>query len=164
MNNIPFSARTNAVACSKNRYCALIGALLLVSTACATASSSPGVTAQPSAAVPGRETRDVVSVKDFGARGDNAGNDAGAIQSAIDSLGPRGGKVYLPKGRYLIGTTRLSIVNNSTQLMGDGGDFDETAATDAPSLIRYTGKGAAITIGSAGMRPGCTVSSSGIWK
>ena len=130
----------------------LLGALMAVA-ACHAPAASPASTTNPqSTGSQVRETRDIVSVTDFGARGNDLLNDAAAIQAAIDSLGTRGGKVYLPNGKYFIGTTGLSIVNNSTQLIGDGGDFDETEATDAPTLIRYTGKGAAITIGSASMK------------
>jgi hypothetical protein len=97
------------------------------------------------------KSRDVVNVREFGARGDNATNDAAAIQAAINALGASGGVVYLPKGAYFIGAIALTITSNSTQLVGAGGDFDETSATDAPTMIRYTGTGSAISVGSARM-------------
>ncbi|MDF2714897.1 MAG: right-handed parallel beta-helix repeat-containing protein [Paenibacillus sp.] len=47
------------------------------------------------------------------AAGDNATNDAGAIQSAINSLNTTGGVVYFPRGTYLVGTS-LTIPSNVT--------------------------------------------------
>lgn len=51
---------------------------------------------------------ETVSVKDFGALGNGTADDTVAIQAAIDALNGtddtnvKGGKVYLPKGRYVI--------------------------------------------------------------
>lgn len=48
---------------------------------------------------------DVVSVKDFGAKGDGATNDAAAFQAAIDYCEAQGGgTVFVPRGRYMIGS------------------------------------------------------------
>lgn len=48
---------------------------------------------------------DVVSVKDFGAKGDGATNDAAAFQAAIDYCEAQGGgTVFAPRGRYMIGS------------------------------------------------------------
>lgn len=43
-----------------------------------------------------------VNVKDFGAIGDGATNDATAIQSAIDSVKITGGTIYFPTGTYVV--------------------------------------------------------------
>lgn len=47
---------------------------------------------------------DTISVKDFGAVGDGVTNDTAAFQAAIDSLGGAG-QVYVPPGRYYLGST-----------------------------------------------------------
>ena len=53
--------------------------------------------------------REIVSVKDFGARGDGVTDDTPAIQSAISSvIGPNGGGLYFPKGTYML-TDKLYI-------------------------------------------------------
>jgi len=96
--------------------------------------------------------RGVLSARDFGAVGDDSRNDAAAIQAAIDSLGRVGGIVYLPAGKYFIGTTGLRITENHVELRGAGSHFAETTTVDAPTLIRYTGTGSAVTLGSPGMR------------
>jgi len=66
--------------------------------------------------------RDVISVKDFGAKGDNTTDDTAAIQAAIDSIkgtDPTGGGVVkLPKGIYR--TSRPLIIYSNVCLMGDG--------------------------------------------
>lgn len=48
------------------------------------------------------ESRDVVSVLNFGAKGDGKTDDTKAIQRAMDSFGKRGGTVYVPNGTYLV--------------------------------------------------------------
>lgn len=48
------------------------------------------------------KARDIVNVRDFGATGDGVTNDTAAIQAAIDSLGILGGRLYIPRGTYLV--------------------------------------------------------------
>lgn len=63
--------------------------------------------------------RDRMSAKDFGALGNDAGNDAPAIQAAINALSALGGgELYFPRGIYRI-TTSLVMAANVT-LIGDG--------------------------------------------
>lgn len=53
------------------------------------------------------------SVRDFGARGDGVTDDTAAFQSAMESLGKRGGTVSVPVGTYLI-RTHLAVPANVT--------------------------------------------------
>ena len=62
--------------------------------------------------------KDVVSVKDFGAVGDNTANDTVAIQAAITSLSS-GGTVYFPAGTYKCDGV-LTISNANVRLLGVG--------------------------------------------
>jgi hypothetical protein len=48
------------------------------------------------------ESVDVVSVTDFGAKGDGKTDDTQAFQKAMDSFGTKGGAVYIPRGVYLL--------------------------------------------------------------
>ncbi|SOD30557.1 Pectate lyase superfamily protein [Variovorax sp. YR752] len=53
---------------------------------------------------------DVVSVKDFGAKGDGSTDDTAAIQAAINSFSS-GGTLYFPAGTYMISSQLNSTVN-----------------------------------------------------
>lgn len=53
------------------------------------------------------------SVKDFGAVGDGVVNDAGAIQSALNSLKNTGGIIYFPTGTYKMSTAVLFYSNQT---------------------------------------------------
>ncbi len=55
-------------------------------------------------------------VRDFGAVGDGAADDTGAIQKAIDAAAERGATVFLPAGVYLVSTLKL---RSHTGLKGD---------------------------------------------
>lgn len=84
---------------------------------------------------------EIVSVKDFGAQGNDSSNDTAAIQAAIDSLGANGGTVYFPPGVYRIARTvgvndrwGLKITGNNVTLLGSGATlrrFDTNISTYA---------------------------------
>lgn len=50
---------------------------------------------------PHPESADVVSVLDFGAKGDGKTDDTPSFQEALNSFGTKGGTVYVPGGTYL---------------------------------------------------------------
>ena len=58
-----------------------------------------------------------LNVKRFGAKGDGIHNDTLAIQSAIIAC-PKDGRVYIPRGKYLI--TSIFLKDNLTLELGDG--------------------------------------------
>lgn len=58
------------------------------------------------------------NVKDFGALGNGIADDASAIQAAINAAAVNGGRVYIPHGIYLIGSTLQSYSN--VGMFGDG--------------------------------------------
>lgn len=63
--------------------------------------------------------RDYVSVKDFGAVGNDVADDTAAIQAAIDSISGVGGVVYFPPGTYKV-TSQLNITKDNIYLKGSG--------------------------------------------
>lgn len=67
---------------------------------------------------------DVVSVKDFGARGDGATNDTAAIQAALDAVAARGGgTVQVPAGTYVVAPSGVATwlrVGSDTTVRGEG--------------------------------------------
>ena len=71
------------------------------------------------------EARKIVSIKDFGAKGDGIADDSLAIQGALNSLRETGGEVFFPTGTYLINNPiifysnmRLNFAKNATILRG----------------------------------------------
>jgi hypothetical protein len=81
-----------------------------------------------------------LSVKQFGAYGDNSHDDTTAIQAAITAGGP-GGKIWFPVGVYLVSTT-LAVAANDLWLTGAGsGDLHDFGGTQiiAPCIIRWNG-------------------------
>ena len=70
---------------------------------------------------------DLISVKDFGAKGDGTSDDTTAIQAAIYYAQTNGGVVYLPGGTYIISSTLTITMNTATSnpltrpsMRGDG--------------------------------------------
>ena len=61
--------------------------------------------------------QDVVSVKDFGAVGDEVTDDTAAIQAAFDHAAQTGKAVYFPAGKYLVSQIAVS---KSVSFFGDG--------------------------------------------
>jgi hypothetical protein len=81
-----------------------------------------------------------VSVKDFGAVGDNSTDDTAAIQNAINSLSVNG-SLYIPKTSTAYLTTATLTVTKPIRIYGDG----------VGSLIRKTTAGDALHIDGTGV-------------
>lgn len=58
-------------------------------------------------------------VRAFGAAGDGTADDTGAVQSALDSVGTRGGLVLFPQGAYRV-TAPLAVSSDYVTLRGIG--------------------------------------------
>ena len=74
-----------------------IGKVLAATGATTAATYTPPVRARGSA---------MISVKDYGAKGDGANDDTTAFQAAVNALPSTGGTVYVPPGDYVIDPTR----------------------------------------------------------
>jgi hypothetical protein len=79
------------------------------------------------------------SVKSFGAQGDGATDDTGAIQSAIDAASEKGGVVFFPQGTYRT-TAALECRAHHVALCGVGGASSIRAVGDFDTL-RFVGPG-----------------------
>lgn len=85
---------------------------------------------------------DVVNVKDFGAVGDGVADDSAAIQSAINyalSVTSASKVVYVPSGRYIIGTRLIANVpnlafENAFSIVGDGQAETQLIASPSNSV------------------------------
>ncbi len=89
-----------------------------------------------------------VSVKDFGALGDNSTNDTAAIQNAINSL-TTGGTLYFPPGFYVI-SAALTISVQGITIMGANRLASVIRKTSATTDI-FTVTGAYARIDSIGL-------------
>ena len=81
--------------------------------------------------------REVVSVKDFGAKGDGTTNDTTAFQNALTYLSG-GGELYIPSGTYIY-TTTLNMSIKGLTVRGCG----------KTSLLQFNGTGNCIEIKAA---------------
>ena len=76
-------------------------------------------------AADGSKLDDLVSIKDYGAKGDGSTNDTTAFSNALAS--EKG--IYIPAGTYIINST-LSVTNKNVTMIGAG---------ERLSIIRFTG-------------------------
>lgn len=86
----------------------------------ATYDATAGIaTAPPRTAI--SKFADIVSVKDFGAVGNDVVDDTSAIQAAVDYIGSTiyGGQIYFPKGLYKV-TAPIVVKKDLTYFRGDG--------------------------------------------
>ena len=74
-----------------------------------------------------------INVKDYGAVGDGATNDASAIQLAITAA--TGGTLYFPAGTYLVGTQLTGVSN--IHMIGAGSDVTTLKASAAINSIIF---------------------------
>src|ERR1700687_1992666 len=135
--------------------------LLASSTAFAQAGRPDASFRQPPPAAIARSTvdklRDIVNVKDFGAKCDGVTDDRVAIQSAITAAASGTFALDLPPGNCLIGTTGLTFpVRSMVTLRGRGSSGGAAAA--GGTRIVYTGTGTAIQIGGSGSGPAGAIS------
>ena len=90
-----------------------------------------------------------ISVKDFGAKGDNATNDTAAIQAAITAVySAGGGTVYFPPGNYKVTTLALSFASTTTvNLVGSGKESTQIVKIDASTspIINWSSTGAIVS-------------------
>lgn len=84
------------------------------------------------------KNRDVISVKDFGAKGDGSTDDAIAIQNALNHNSGNV-SVYFPAGVYIIKSTILIPQNHATKMYGDGFNPQETTNPVQGTVIKWAG-------------------------
>lgn len=83
-----------------------------------------------------------ISVKDFGAVGDDATDDTDAINDAIASLAGVGGSVYFPHGIYVT-TAAITVTNMNISLIGEGEGVSVikvTAPVDALNITQNSAR------------------------
>jgi Pectate lyase superfamily protein len=124
--------------------------------------------------------RDTISVKDFGATGDGATNDATAIQEALTAGGAlaNGAEVIMPVGTYVCGATGLTVpakvrlvlsgarmtssaVNAVTLVVGNDGASGAITGHGYGSMIDHTGTGSGVL--ADGIASQADVAVSDIW-
>jgi parallel beta-helix repeat protein len=77
--------------------------------------------------------KDVLSVKDFGAKGDGVADDTAAIQAAIHAS--EGKRLYIPKGQYKLTATLNLDHTKSYWIFGDGYAVTSATGTSLNSVV-----------------------------
>lgn len=91
---------------------------------------------------PGLSALFVVSVKDYGAKGDGVTDDAAAIQSAVNAAATAGQVLFFPKGRYRVNST-IIINDRCRRIVGEFPGRNSLGGTE----IQFFGTGPCIQIG-----------------
>lgn len=83
---------------------------------------------------------EVINVKNFGAIGDGKADDTKALQKALDSVLPAGGKVIIPKGTYMIDALRGIQLKSNTKLFLDSESYLKAIpnSSGSYSIVRIT--------------------------
>lgn len=125
------------------------GGLEFVTSAGATNADAVDYTAPlPSAVVRSAADRlaEVLSVKDFGAKGDGATDDTAAIQAALEAAPDHGGVVFFPAGTYRVTSTLTipSVTDLSGGSLGTTGTVKPVrlVGQHCPNLLGTPGAGA----------------------
>lgn len=87
--------------------------------------------------------RDVVSVKDFGAKGDGVTDDTAAIQKAATSISLTGGDLWFPAGDYIISTHIDFTGNNVNVLLSHNAGILYSATPDYVAF-KFTGSNCSV--------------------
>jgi hypothetical protein len=142
----------------------LAAAAVSAMTACGTGSSAVGTASPvpipaatpnggpvptPPIAPPQRTGDAYLNVKDFGAVGDGAKDDTGAVQAAIDALPASGGAVFFPPGTYLCNVQVRSFV----ALRGAGAAFTVLKSVGSSNRDVIAGKNFASLTGTKKQTP-----------
>jgi len=86
-----------------------------------------------------KEQPALFNVRAYGAVGDGATDDSGAIQDAIDAcVSAGGGTVWFPRGDYVVGTG-LVVDGSGVVLQGEGRGASRLLKGDDIELLRFTG-------------------------
>ena len=97
----------------------------------------------------GDKLAQTVSVKDFGAVGDNVVDDYAAIQAALDYAGTNGSAVWFPPGQYRLTSGLLMPTLRGVELIGTGQGREGVSPLPVELWFYHTGSPAITIRGSA---------------
>ena len=97
------------------------------------------------------QTKDIVNVKLYGAKGDGLNDDTSAVQAAIDAR-PKGGMIFFPKGEYSLTNLTINGRYQNITLTGEGREVTKLLAHGAAGTWLITNSYDYDYFGAFGMR------------
>lgn len=110
--------------------------------------------------------RDTVSVKDFGAKGDNVANDTASIQAAINYAQSIGATLWVPCGKYRVAELFVEGTFSTTGIDIVGEHLGHVGPNATGATIIYTGTGDCLSInknGAGGYHYRTNIKNVGFW-
>lgn len=108
------------------------------------ASNDFATAADTAAATASAAARNVINVRNYGAKGDGSTDDTAAIQAAIAAVPVNGGRVEFPAGIYMV-SAPLAITNGSTTVTGAGTNVTHVRSTSTTADVFTVGTNAVFT-------------------
>lgn len=108
--------------------------------------------------------RDIICVKDFGAKGDGVTDDTAAIILAAAAIPNSGAALYFPAGDYLVSGPAITVSNRSLRVYGDGETASRIIQSAAANVITYASTNAGNVATGSTKKNLLSVESIGIYK
>lgn len=103
----------------------------------------------------------ITNIKEFGARGDGAADDTGALIAALAAMQLTGGTLYFPPGTYIL-TNGIPVTNNNITLSGAGpSSVIQTNTTNGTNTYMFEFSGSNVCVENLKLRRGTNTTNAG---